>query len=341
MRRFAVSILLMGTGLWNLHAQTPVNNGTIPTVSSPVVTTPAPSSTLITTAPNVPILSEGQAVQGSWGGSPVSERGFLQSDQDFANFIGPTSNPILTKDPRSLTEARFLFLQNWIPNSNPVGGDFQVYALQLRLALTERLQIFADKDGIMALNPAGAPGQVGLLDLAFGAKYALVRDVENQFLVTAGVMYEVPTGYANVFQNHGSGLLTVFGVAGKEIENFHLIANAGYQFGTLSRANSDFFYAQLHLDRQFLGWLYPLVECNWYGYTSGGDRGIPAAVGEGEGLVNLGTSDMAGRNLVTIAGGLKAKAGNWADIGLVYETPMSTEKFLLQNRIIFEFILRY
>ena len=36
-------------------------------------------------------------------------RGLLESDRAFPNFIGPISNPILTKDPRSLTELRPLF----------------------------------------------------------------------------------------------------------------------------------------------------------------------------------------------------------------------------------------
>ena len=73
----------------------------------------------------------------------------FQSDHAFDNFIGPVSNPIFTKDARSLTEARALFIQNWIPRSHPVvpGGNYQVYTLQARIALTDRLTLFADKDG--------------------------------------------------------------------------------------------------------------------------------------------------------------------------------------------------
>ncbi|MBX7103214.1 MAG: hypothetical protein K1X57_03990 [Gemmataceae bacterium] len=72
-------------------------------------------------------------------------RGFLESDRAFDNFIGPITNPVLSKDPRSLTEARMLFINDVMPGNHPLtGGDFQVYAMQVRLALTERLTLIAD-----------------------------------------------------------------------------------------------------------------------------------------------------------------------------------------------------
>jgi hypothetical protein len=72
--------------------------------------------------------------EGSWSesgpcmpeGSCQAQRGFLQSDHAFDNFIGPITNPILSKDPRSNTYIRFLFIQNTIPGENLLhGNDFQ------------------------------------------------------------------------------------------------------------------------------------------------------------------------------------------------------------------------
>jgi hypothetical protein len=275
------------------------------------------------------------------GGLP--ERGLFESDHAFDNFIGPISNPVLSKDPRSLTEARFLFVGDWIPGSGGLGGgDFQAYGLQVRLALTDRLTFIADKDGFASIHAHDLPSETGFLDIALGLKYALVRDVEDQFLVTAGFQYEPQTGESKVFQGQGTGVWTAFLSSGKEFAEFyHVLGNVGYQFPSDPNQNSSFFYAQLHLDRQVAGWLYPLVELNWYHYTESGDRGLPAAIGEGDGLLNLGTSGVAGTDLVTIAAGLKAHLGCHADAGIAYEIPLSNREDLLSSRLLVELILRY
>ena len=272
------------------------------------------------------------------------QRGFLESDRAFPNFIGPISNPILAKDPRSMTEARFLFINNWFPNNHAVmnGGDAQVYALQLRFALTERLTLIADKDGIASINPGNGSTNTGLLNIGVGLRYLFIRDVENQFLLSGGFMWEPQTGYGNVFQSHGDGTFTLFGTAAKEFDCCtHGIINFGYQFPFDRVDNSSFFYTSLHLDRQLMGWLYPLVELNWFHYTDGGNRGLPAAVGEGDGLINLGTSGVAGNDLVTVAVGASAILNDHMQTGFVWETPISNREDLIDHRITFEFILRY
>ncbi len=271
------------------------------------------------------------------------ERGFLESDRAFPNFIGPITNPILSKDPRSLTEARFLFINNWIPEEHPLnGGEAQIYALQLRLALTERLTLIADRDGIATLSPGALPSETGLLNIGVGLRYLFIRDVENQFLLSGGVMWEPQTGYGNVFQSHGDGTITIFGTAAKEFGCYnHGILNVGYQLPIDRVDNSSFFYTSLHLDRQICGWIYPLVELNWFHYTDGGNRGLPPAIGEGDGLLNLGTSGVAGNDLVTIGLGASALLSNHLQTGIVYETPLSNRQDLIDHRIMFELILRY
>jgi len=270
-------------------------------------------------------------------------RRLFESDRAFDSFIGPISNPVLSKDPRALTEARLLFVSDWIPNEHPFhGGDFQAYGLQVRVALTDRLSFIADKDGYASIHPGNGPSRNGWLDIALGLKYAFVRDPDRQLLVTGGFQFEPQTGEEKVFQGHGDGLFTVFTSAGKGFCNgFHILANAGYQFPADSAENSSFFYSQLHLDRQLFGWVYPLVELNWFHYTAGGRRGLPAAIGEGDGLINIGTSDVAGNDLVTAAVGLKFVLGKHLDVGVAYETPLSNRKDLLDNRLLVEAIIRY
>lgn len=267
----------------------------------------------------------------------------FESDHAFDGFIGPMSNPILSKDPRSLTEARLLFLNNVLPPNHALGGGaFQVYALQLRAALTERLTFIADKDGIASIHAKDIDHRVGLLNMNFGLKYAFVRDVENQFLWTAGFTYEPPMGYRNVFENHGNGVMSIFTTAGKETANCaHVLHTFGYQFGLDPAENSSFFYNSFHIDKRVAGNLYPFAELNWFAYTAGGSRGLPPALGEGDGLLNLGTTGVAGNHLVTAALGLKAKLGNRADAGVAWEVPLSNRHDLIDNRLILELILRY
>lgn len=272
-------------------------------------------------------------------------RGLFQSDRCFPGFVAPISNPVLAKDPRSNTEVRFLFLNNWFPNRYPLGADSaQLYGLQVRLALTERLTFIADKDGLVHLGSGnGAPAQTGWANVAAGLKYTFYRDVENQFLMAAGLMFEPQTGESKVFQGHGDGLFTGFLAAGKEFgECNHAIVNLGYQLPVDGSENSSFWYASLHLDRQMLGWLYPLVELNWFHYTSDGSRGIPVEFGEGDGLINLGTTGVDGRDIVTGVVGVKALLlDGHVETGVAYERALSPQRDLIGDRVLFELILRY
>lgn len=272
------------------------------------------------------------------------QRGLFQSDDAFPGFIGPISNPVLSKDPRSLTEARFLFINNEIDPANPLGaGSFQAFGLEARVALTDRLTLIADKDGYLLFRPAVAAARAdGWLNINAGLKYTLVRDVENQFLVDAGFMFEPPTGEAKVFQRPSDGIFTAFVGGGKEFWGCsHLLGTVGYQFPVNSNLNSSFFYTSIHLDRQLFGWLYPLVEANWFHYTSGGNHGLPPALGEVDGLVNLGTSGVGGNDLVTTAVGLKAKINCHLETGAAWEVPVSNRHDFINNRLTFEMIVRY
>ncbi|MFO0945467.1 MAG: hypothetical protein U1D30_05905 [Planctomycetota bacterium] len=237
-----------------------------------------------------------------------------------------------------------MFINNWIDGSNPLGsGDFQVIACQARLALTDRLTVFADKDGYAFIHPNQLlASSEGWLNLNAGLKYQLIRDVENQFMVTAGTMYEFQSGEAGAFQSQGSGNFTFFGTAGKEIADVnHLLVNFAFQLPVDRVYNSSYFFTQLHVDRQMFGWLYPLAELNWYHYASGGNWGIPNALGEGDGLINIGTSGVGGNDLVTAALGLKARLCWNVETAVVWEKPISNRQDLIGDRLIAELILRY
>jgi hypothetical protein len=213
--------------------------------------------------------------------------------------------------------------------------------MQLNVAITDRLTFIADKDGYARIDPRQGAQTNGWLDLAAGFKYTIIRDVDNQFLFTAGLMYEMPSGSSEVFQSQGSGILTPFFTYGKQFcEHWHFMGTDGYCCALDQHENSSFFYNSFHLDREIDGWFYPLVEANWFYYTQGGNV-LPRALGEGDSLLNLGTRGMAGRQLLSTAFGARFKISESVIAGAAYEVPLSDYKGILNNRVTVELTLRY
>jgi hypothetical protein len=278
--------------------------------------------------------------------APPSDDGLrqgLESDHAFPGFVGPISNPFLSKDPRSLTELRLVFLNNEIPTAHPLHGDnFEIIGLQARVALTDRLTFLFDKSGFAWIHPGNAPESDGFINVAAGLKYLLVRDVPGQFLWSVGAQFEPQTGEGRVYQNQGDGVMSAWTTMGKEFCcRWHLLTTVGYQFPVDGDQSSRFIYTSVHLDRRCFNFLYPLAELNWFHYTQGGNSGLPPEFGEGDGLFNLGTSGVGGNDLVTAAVGLKAAIGCHLETGAAFEFPLTGRKDLIDNRVTFEVILRY
>ncbi|MGP0062744.1 MAG: hypothetical protein ACLQGP_03960 [Isosphaeraceae bacterium] len=270
-----------------------------------------------------------------------STRRLFESDHDFDGFTTPLSNPVQSKDPRSLTEIRFLYLGDYSRSSTPVigGGTFQVYAMQVRLALTDRLQVYADKDGLVMLSPKGGRSIFGMANLMAGAKYVFIRDVENQFLFSGALQYEAPTGYPSIFEGHGNGLLGVYGIVGKEFySNWHFVSTFGQNIA-LNNSNSGYFMTTAHLDRRF-GKFVPFYEANWFYYNQSGTH-VPGLGIEGGGLLNLGASKVMGLNYVTNAIGFNYEFNKHVIFGVAYEFQLSSRTMLMNNLINSQLIFRY
>lgn len=85
-----------------------------------------------------------------------------KSDHCFDDFISPMTNPVNFEDPRTLTEARLIFVNNRVPAAVG-GGGVQLYAMQLRAALNEDVSIIATKDGyLVSASSAESVGRFGL-----------------------------------------------------------------------------------------------------------------------------------------------------------------------------------
>ncbi|MCA9126747.1 MAG: hypothetical protein KDB22_06670 [Planctomycetales bacterium] len=248
------------------------------------------------------------------------------------------TNPVFFEDPRTLSELRFIFLSHKLPAA--LGGNsVQVYAMQARAALTDRLSVIATKDGFISTQSPVL--QSGVADVAAGLKYNLYRDVQAGRLVSVGTTYEIPMGSNKSLQGNGNGEFHFFVTAGTRVgSRGHWISAAGLREPLDTNLENRVAYWSNHLDRQIGDRpLYAFTELNWYNYMSSGNAfGLPI---EGGDLFNLGSVGITGNDLVTHAIGLKARPKRNIEAGVAWEYPMTARKGLMDNRLTADLILRY
>lgn len=259
------------------------------------------------------------------------------SDHCYDDFISPITNPVFFEDPRNLTEARLIFLNHKVPFAAG-GGDIQVYALQVRAALTERLSLIATKDGyVVSDNPVIDDGWA---DIAAGFKYLLYSDPGSQMLASAGAVYELPTGTPDSRQGNGDGIFDLFLTGGAGLGDYgHWIGAGGFVLPADHNAESTWCYISNHFDYEVYDRWYSLVEVNWYHWLESGNNGIPGI--EGGDLFNFGSTGVAGNDIVTGAIGAKFKPSRNQELGVAWELPLTERRDVLENRITFDWILRY
>ncbi len=261
-----------------------------------------------------------------------------RSDKCFDDFISPMTNPVFFEDPRTLTEARAIFINHILPDS--LGGNsVQVYALQARLALSKRLSLIAVKDGL--INTASPVLDSGYADISAGLKYNLIRDVCNGRIVSTGFTYEAPSGSNKSLQGNGDGVINFFVTGGTRLgKKAHFVSASGLRLPFDDDAENSVFYWSNHLDRQIGDRpIYLFTELNWYNYMSSGNA-FPLSV-EGGDLFNFGSPGITGNDLVTAAIGSKIKPRSNVEAGVAWEFPMTERKGILDNRLTADLILRF
>lgn len=257
----------------------------------------------------------------------------------FDDFISPMTNPVYFEDPRSLTELRAIFLQHKVPQT-ALGGDIQLYALQIRARLTDKLSLIATKDGYaVSDNPLIDDGWG---DIDFGFKYALHRDAAAQTLLSTGFTYNMPVGSRRTRQGRGDGIFNLFLTGGAELcPCTHWLSAVGGLIPVDGDANSSFVYWSNHLDYEFRDGLYGLLELNWYHWAANGDDRLGLGTIDGGDLFNLGSGNVAGNDIVTGAFGGKVKPNDSTEIGVAWEFPLTDRRDVMENRLTVDLILRY
>lgn len=280
------------------------------------------------------------------------------AESGFDEFISPVSNPVNFEDPRATTEVRPIFVFHDISNDfiGLQGGEAYVAAVQARLAIGDRLSLIATKDGYVWLRPdKEIPGAVthddGFANIAAGLKYSLLRDEENLRIATVGLRYEAPSGDAQAlqgkvfridgFDDRGAGILNPFVSGGAAWENFHFLGYTGVR-AALDDVDSSFLDVSFHADYQ-IDCVYPLFEVNWVQTIADGDR-LPLG-GEGFDFFNLGSTNGAGKGVVTAAWGVRWRALEFdkigVDLGSAIETPLTDREDLFGFRLTSDVIIRF
>ena len=275
-------------------------------------------------------------------GASLSTFAASPAGDDWKNtLVSPVANPIFFESPQITTEVRPIYMyHNLNDDFVTAGGNVEVFALQLRYALTDRLAIIATKDGYIALRPnAVLPHSYGWADLAAGVKYALIDDAKAQFMLTPGVKIEIPTGNERVFQGHGSGEWDLFVSAVKGWGRAHAMASVGVRIPNDFSENTSQAHYSLQLDYYTCRWFVPFVSFNGYTVLSEGD-GL-ALGSEGYDLINFGTSNAKGNTQVVLGAGLRSRVLKNLDLGFAYEFGVTDSTGIFADRFTADAIIHF
>ncbi len=260
--------------------------------------------------------------------------------------ISPAFHPVTFEDPRAISEARFLYAYHKIDDKFATeGGDVNVYALQLRYAVSDDFAIIATKDGYVDFNPeATLPKEEGWADIEAGFKYVVLRNAESGQVASLQLRYLLPTGDEDVFQGLGDGELHPSASVA-----YALGDQATFTFGTglriaMDSDQSSFWDVDAQLDYRIdTGGMavYPLVGASLiYVVDDGEGLAIPD---EGQDFFNLGASDAQGESMVLGTAGLRARITDDLDLGSSFQFPFdpSAGTRIIEYRWMFDAIFRF
>ena len=297
---------------------------------------------------SVAIVAPGQAVASDDEFAPfgLDLRGSLGEGRH-SRYVPPLTNPIFNETPYITTEARPFYFYNEIPDDFVTdGGHINLWALQLRLALTERLGFIATKDGYAdAYFDEVLEDEDGFANIALGLKYALYSEPETESILTAGLRYEVPiqnleTGGIEL-QGNGDGFLNPFVTGARAFGDFGLQASVGANLALRPSEDTSILHYSLHADYELLPGLFPIVEVNGYTAIDNGNRSRGALSQlDGVDVLNFGSEDRD--TTVVVGGGFRYQFNDHIQIGVGGETPVTDEdNTILDYRIYFDLVLSY
>ena len=275
-------------------------------------------------------------------------RSVSAADTDWLSKIPtPVTNPLFFEEAQIRSDVRPIFIHHRLRSSIdsdlgalPLDGNAQIFAIQLRYAVNDRLAIIATKDGYIDFNPdATLAKDEGFADIGFGIKYALINDAENQFILTGGLRFEAPSGNTGVLQGNGSGEWNPFLSTAKAWGDFSIAGHLGARVPN----DSDDETSQLHYGLQAAYQVHrcftPFVAGNAFTVLSEG-AGLPLAA-EGFDLVNFGSSSAKNTTQAALGFGFRSRLRDNLDFGFAYEFGITNPRDIFDDRYTVDLVLRF
>jgi hypothetical protein len=255
---------------------------------------------------------------------------------DNNKFVHPVTSPYYHEDSFVTTDLRLWAAYHDFPASSPIGGgDAQLLAAQIRLALTNQIQFVAYKDGYTNMN-SGIIDDDGFNDVAAGVKWNFLQDWENQLHAAVGVGYEIPIGDPSILHNDDEWRF--WGSVNKGFGPLHLGATLNFRLadgdGESPLGNSDNMSWHAHIDYYLCEFFSPVVEFNGYHLLDKGTESVPFS---GVDLLNLGGGD----DVVTMGIGGEFRVIKDVAARAAYEFPLSDEEDLFGYRWTLSFVLSF
>lgn len=253
--------------------------------------------------------------------------------------ISPVANPFFHEDAVIRSEIRPVFVYHNIDDEFLGGGNAQLYALQIRYAITDRLAFIATQDGYFDIQNDAIANPEGWMDLALGFKYALIDDEASQFILTPGFTFKIPTGDREVFQGRGGGEWDLFIAAQKGFGDFHLSSNIGVRLPNNTDENSTFLHYSMMADYYTCRWFIPFVAFNAYTVLNDGNNiGLDT---EGYDVINFGSSAANGVTQGTLGVGFRSRILDNVDLGFAYEKAIIEPHGLTEDRFTVDVSIRF
>ena len=253
--------------------------------------------------------------------------------------ISPVTNPIFFEDAAIRSEIRPIYVHHRIDDGFLGGGDANLYAVQLRYAITKRFAFIATQDGYFDINNNATGNPEGWMDLAAGFKYALIDDEANQFLLTPGLTFHIPSGDRDVFQGRGGGEFNPFVSIQKGFGDFHLSGNLGFRIPVTDEEQAKVAHYSLMADYHVCRWFIPFVSFNAFSIIDAGNNiGLTS---EGYDVINFGSTGAQGKTQGMAGVGFRSNLTKSLSFGFAYEMAVIQPKGLTDDRFTFDMCVRF
>ncbi|MEM1072093.1 MAG: hypothetical protein AAGB48_07990 [Planctomycetota bacterium] len=264
--------------------------------------------------------------------SDIGWEGFLDGQRGVDHFYKPVGNPLYFEGAVNDTRVSPLFLYHEFAGGSQLqGGDLTVFAVQVRVALTERLGFIATKDGFSLLDTGTFQDADGWNDIAAGLKYVILDNRETDTIVTGGVRYMLESGSDRVLQGNVAEISPFVSFA-QGYEAAQLQGNVTWRAPLDDDDGNHVIQWSGQAAYEVIDGVAPIVGLHGLHYVSDGNR-VPFSVG-GLDYANLGSADVSGSTVIWADAGVALKLTPNVEVGVNYGFSLTNVNAdIMDNRV--------